>query len=388
MTAATAPTNTPKGTSRRRALGLALAAPAALASPAIAQTARTLTMVTTWPRGLPGLATGADRLVARVNAMAAGSLAIELFHGGEKVGPFDSFDAVRNGDADMYHGAEYYWQDRNRAFNFFTTVPFGFTADEFTAWLQHGGGQALWDELSAEYGLVCFAAGNTGVQMGGWYAHPIRSLDDMKGLRIRIPGLAADIFRELGSEPVSLPAGGIADALFSGQIDAVEWVGPYNDLEFGVQKVLSNYMYPGFHEPGTSIGLGINRSVWQSLDRTQQAIIRTAALAENRSMLAEYCARSGQALKQLQAEYGTRVTRFSDDIYAAVAGIVAAKIDDIAATDAYSRRVVDSFLDFRARVAPWSSRVSGTYALHRQAWLDTAAAAPEAADEAIIEVND
>jgi TRAP-type mannitol/chloroaromatic compound transport system substrate-binding protein len=373
--------------SRRAALGALAAAPTALAAPALAQAPRTLSLVSTWPRGLPGLATAADRFVERVNTMAAGSLVIELFHAGEKVGAFDSFDAVVKGDADMYHGAEYYWEGRNKAFNFFTTVPFGFTAEEFDAWMQFGGGQQLWDELSAQYGLRCLTAGNTGVQMGGWYARPIRSLSDMKGLRIRIPGLAGDIFRELGSEPVSLPAGGIAAALFAGEIDAVEWVGPYNDLEFGVQKVLTNYMYPGFHEPGTSVGLGINQKVWDSLGQPEQAIIRAAAAAENRSMLAEYSARSGKALEQLQAEFGTNVARFADDIYAEVARITADKISSIAAQDSYSRRVVESFLSFREKVVPYSSQVAGTFAQHRHAW-QMAQVKPAPAEEAIVDMMD
>lgn len=371
--------------SRRRALtGLGAAATAALAAPAIAQSGRTLNLVATWPRGLPGLWDGAERFARRVTAMSGGSLTVEAFAAGEKVGAFDSFDAVRNGEADIYHGCEYYWQGRDKAFNFFTTVPFGFTAEEFSAWIRVGGGQELWDELSAQYGLKCLMGGNTGVQMGGWYANPIRSLEDMKGLKIRIPGIAADIFRELGSEPVSLPGGAIPNALFAGEIDAVEWVGPYNDLNFGVQKVLQNYMFPGFHEPGTAVALGFNLGVWESLDTREKAIVSAAAAAENRAMLAEYSALSGRALEQLKSEYGTNVERFSDDIYAEVARIAADTISGIGQGNAYAGRVVQSFLDFRALAAPYSSRMTGQYVEHRSAYL---AAALPVQDE-ILDVRD
>ncbi len=379
MTTPTAPL------SRRSALvGLGTAAAAGLAAPAVAQSGRVLSLVATWPRGLPGLWDAADRFAARVNAMSGGSLTIEAFAAGEKMGAFDSFDGVREGAADMYHAAEYYWQNRDRAYNFFTTVPFGFTAEEFTAWIRFGGGQELWNEIANSYGLQSFMCGNTGVQMGGWYANPIRTLEDMKGLRIRIPGVAATIFQELGSETVSLPGGAIPAALFSGEIDAVEWVGPYNDLNFGVQKVLKNYMYPGFHEPGTCACVGINLGVWQSLSDTEKGIIQAAAAAENRSMLAEYSARSGRALEQMKLEYGTNVQRFPDAIYAEVARIASDTIRGIGEADGFANRVVTSFLEFRDLVMPYSKQIAGQYVSARAE--TQAAAAP--IEEELLEIND
>ncbi len=350
-------------TSRRKVLtGLGVAgAGAALAAPAIAQDKRVLTMVTTWPRGLSGIWTGVERFAQRVSAMSGGALEIQAFAGGEAVAPFDSFNVVRAGEYDMYHACEYYWQSNNPAYNFFTTVPFGFTADEHTSWIRNGGGQALWDEIAAEYGLKSLLCGNTGVQMGGWYANPIQSAEDLKGLRIRIPGMAADIFRELGAEPVTLPGGAIPQALFSGEIDAVEWVGPYNDLDFGVQKVLQNYMYPGFHEPGTSTAVGFNLDVWNGLTEGQRLILETAAASENRNMLAEYTANSGQALKLMVAEYGTNVARFPDAVYAKMASLATEKISDIGTQSDFARRVVASFEDFRSMIVPYSNEISGKY---------------------------
>ncbi|MEO0912833.1 MAG: TRAP transporter substrate-binding protein [Pseudomonadota bacterium] len=354
----------------RRATLLGAAAGASLAAPAVAQSGpRVLTMVTTWPRGLSGLWTGVERFTARVNAMSGGALQIEAFAAGEKMGAFDSFPAVQSGEADMYHAAEYYWQGRDKAYNFFTTVPFGFTAEEHTAWIRTGGGQALWDELSASYGLKGLMCGNTGVQMGGWYERPIETLDDMKGLKIRIPGIAADIFRALGSEPVSLPGGAIPQALFNGEINAVEWVGPYNDLDFGVQKVLQNYMFPGFHEPGTCASLGVNLALWNSLSETERTIIETAAATENRTMLAEYSANSGRALKQMVREYGTNVARFPDDIYAEVAALAAETITGIGQGSDFARRVVGSFQAFREQVMPYSNALTAKYGALRATQL-------------------
>ncbi|MEM8872280.1 MAG: TRAP transporter substrate-binding protein [Pseudomonadota bacterium] len=370
-----APSSPPAPFDRRTAV---FSGVAVLAAPAVVRgSTRELTLVATWPRGLPGLWDGAARFADRVTELSGGALKVTAFAAGEQIGAFESFDAVRRGDFDMYHGAEYYWQDRDRAFNFFTTVPFGFTADEFAAWVSYGGGQELWDQLSSAYGLKTMMCGNTGVQMGGWYNRPITSLADLKGLRIRIPGIAADIFRALGSEPVSLPGGAIPAALFAGEIDAVEWVGPYNDLNFGVQKVLRNYMYPGFHEPGTCASLGLNAKTWAGLDPADQAIIEAAARAENQMMPAQYAARSGPALSQMIREYGTNVMRFPDEIYAEVARIADETLAQIGSADPFARRVVESFLSFRAQIAPSSQRIKGQYVGLRSQALAQAQAAPQ-----------
>ncbi|MEM9269017.1 MAG: TRAP transporter substrate-binding protein, partial [Pseudomonadota bacterium] len=367
---------------KRRQLLSGLAIAPALAAPAVhAQAVRTLTLVTTWPRGLPGLSYTPERFADRINTMSGGTLKIDYFAAGEKMGAFDSFDAVSQGvEADMYHAAEYYWQGRDRAYNFFTTVPFGLTAQEFSTWIERGGGQALWDRLAANYNIKSFMCGNTGTQMGGWYAQPIRSLEDMRGIRIRIPGLAADIFRALGAEPVSLPGGQIPKALFAGEIDAVEWVGPYNDLEFGVHKVLRHYMYPGFHEPGTCASLGINLRTWNSLDPAQQAAIQAACAAENRTMLAEYSARSGAALTQMQVEYGTQVHRFADDVYNQVAEIVSDIMSGLSSESPETAEVVQSFTAFRAQMAPFARQMTGETVTRRAAFLRDRAQANQVFD--------
>ncbi|MBT4889934.1 MAG: ABC transporter substrate-binding protein, partial [Rhodospirillales bacterium] len=160
------------------ATGASIVGASALAAPAIASGHRELKMVTTWPKNFPGLGTGAQRLADDITAMTDGQLTVKLYGAGELVPPFESFDAVSGGSADMYHGAEYYWQGKSKAFNFFTAVPFGLTANEMDAWLHWGGGQQLWDELSSGFNIKPFAAGNTGVQMGGWFNKEINTIED------------------------------------------------------------------------------------------------------------------------------------------------------------------------------------------------------------------
>jgi len=236
-------------------------------------------MVTTWPKNFPGLGTGAQRLADRITAMTEGRIAVKLFAAGELVGAFDSFDAVSQGNAEGYHAAEYYWQGKSKAFNFFTAVPFGLTASELNAWIYHGGGQELWDELAADFGLKSFLAGNTGVQMGGWFAKEVNSVDDFKGLKFRMPGLGGEVLRRMGAAVVALPGGEIFPALQSGAIDATEWVGPWNDLAFGFHRIVKFYYFPGFHEPGSGLAFSMNKKVWDGLPDSDKAIVEAACAA-------------------------------------------------------------------------------------------------------------
>jgi TRAP-type mannitol/chloroaromatic compound transport system substrate-binding protein len=248
-----------------KAVGVAAPA-AALAAPAVrAQERQVVRLVTTWPRNFPALGTGAQRLADRITAASDGRIEVKLFAAGEYVPALESFEAVATGSAEMYHAAEYYWQGKHKAFNFFTSVPMGLTCMEFNAWMRFGGGQALWDELGAGFGVKGLLTGSTGVQMGGWFRNPITSMDDIKGLRMRIPGLGGEVIREIGGTAVNLAPGEIFAALQSGAIDAAEFVGPLNDLAFGFHNVLKNYLYPAFQEPGPGLALGINKAWWLSL---------------------------------------------------------------------------------------------------------------------------
>lgn len=209
-------------------------------------------MVTTWPKNFPGVGTGAEFLAKNINEMAGGRLEVKVYAAGELVPALEVFDAVSRGTAQMGHGASYYWKGKVPAAQFFTTVPFGLTPQEFNAWIYYGGGLALWEEIYEPFGLIPMPAGNPGAQMGGWFNKEINSLEDFKGLKMRMPGIGGEVLKKLGASPINLPGSEIFTALQSGTIDATEWVGPYNDLAFGLYKAAKYYYYPGWHEPGSA----------------------------------------------------------------------------------------------------------------------------------------
>jgi TRAP-type mannitol/chloroaromatic compound transport system substrate-binding protein len=281
------------------AAGGVAAAAATVSAPAISQGIKQLKMVTTWPKNFPGLGTGAENLARRINTMSGGKLEVKVFAAGELVPPFQSFDAVSAGNAEMAHSASYYWPGRSPAFNFFTAVPFGLTGLEHASWINYGGGIELWTELCAQFNVKPFMRASTGVQMGGWYRKEMKSMDDFKGLKFRMPGLGGEVLRRLGAAVVNLPGGEIFPALQAGTIDGTEWVGPWNDLAFGFYRVAPYYYYPGFHEPGTTGEVLINTKVWASLSKDQQEIIEVASQAEAWREYSEFNAKNSDALEVL-----------------------------------------------------------------------------------------
>jgi TRAP-type mannitol/chloroaromatic compound transport system substrate-binding protein len=329
------------------------AASSVLAAPALAQGTRELKFVTAWPRDNPGLGTSAQRIADRITALSNGRLKVTLYAAGELVGAYESFDAVASGDADIYHGVEYYWQDKHKAFPFFAAVPLGLTAHELEAWVQFGGGQELWDELSGQFGIKPFLAGNTGVQMGGWYQNSIETLEDIKNLKMRIPGLGGEVIKRLGGQTIDVPGDKILDALKSGEINAAEWVGPFTDMAFGFQNVLKNYMFPGFHEPGTARCLGVNSALWESLTPSDQEIIRTVASSENDMMMADFNANNGKALASLIENHGVKLQMYPKEVWSTVAKVSRDVVMEIGFVDDISQRIVDSWTAFQKRVSEW-----------------------------------
>ena len=325
-----------------------------------------LRMVTTWPTGFPGLGTAAERLGETIQAMSGGTIEVEVYGAGEIVGAFEVFDAVSNGVADMYHAAEYYWQGRSPAFNFFCSVPLGMTAHEIMAWTEFGGGQQLWEELSGQFNLIAFHAGNTGHQMGGWFKREVNSIEDFQGLRMRMPGLGGAVLRELGAAAVALSGGEIYQALQSGNIDATEWVGPWNDLAFGFYREAPYYYGPGFHEPGAALGMGMNRQVWDELSSDKQAIIRTACQATNNQSLAEFTHQNGLALRTLQTEHGVQLRSFSDEIWRQIGEVSEQVVADSANADAITARVYDSYRTARAAAREWARVSEAPYLQKRE----------------------
>lgn len=315
-------------------------------------------MVTTWPKNFPGLGTGAEFFARLIAEMSGGRLQVKVYGAGELVPPFEVFDAVTRGAAEMGHGSAYYWKGKNEAFQFFSSVPFGFTADEMNAWLYHGGGMALWREAYAPFGVVPMAVGNSGVQMGGWFNKEIRSLGDLKGLKMRIPGLGGEVLRRAGGLPVNLAGGELFTSLQTGAIDATEWVGPYNDLAFGLYKAAKYYYYPGWHEPGTTLEGIVSREAMESLPADLQSIVYNAARVANQDMLTEYMARNNDALQTLIQRHHVQLRRFPDDVLAELRRLSAEVVQEVADQSEFGARVYRSYQDFQGKVMAWED-VSG-----------------------------
>jgi len=324
-------------------------------APAVLRKKRVLTMVTSWPKDFPGLGTGAARVAKRITDLTDGQLTVQLSAAGELVGAFGVFDAVSRGLADMYHSAEYYFQGYSQAFNFFTGVPMGMTGPEMIAWIRHHGGQELWDKLSSDYNIKPFMAGSTGTQMGGWFKSELNTLDDLKGLRIRMPGMGGEVFRRLGATPVTLPGGEIFQSLDRGTIDATEWVGPWNDAQFGFQKVAKNYYYPGIHEPGTVLSLGLNKSLWEELSAQERAVIQAACDAENDVMLAEFNANNATSLRRLLEQDDINLARFPAQILKALVDTSADVMADAAKSDEMTSAVYTSYMESRRDSMNWGA---------------------------------
>ena len=312
-------------------------------------------MVTTWPKNFPGLGTGANYLAALITAMSGGRIEVKVFGANELVPAFEVFGAVSAGTAELGHGASYYWKGKSEAAQFFSAVPFGLTAEEMNAWLYHGGGMELWAETYQPFGLVPLAAGNTGVQMAGWFNREINSLEDLQGLKMRIPGLGGEVLARAGGTPVSLPGGELFTSLQSGAIDATEWVGPYNDLAFGLYKAARYYYYPGWHEPGTTLECMVNRQAFDALPEELQIIVSNAARVANQDMYAEYIARNNQALQTLVEEHQVEVRKLPDPVLARLRDLSTQVVEEIAAKDALSKRVYESFQRFRQQATQWSN---------------------------------
>lgn len=310
-------------------------------------------MVTTWPKNFPGLGTGAEFLATLINEMSGGRIKVKVYGAGELVPAFEIFDAVANGSAQMGHGSAYYWKGKYPALQFFSTTPFGMSAIEMNSWLYHGGGMDLWKEAYGQFGLVPSASGNTGVQMAGWFNKEINKLEDLKGLKMRIPGLAGEVLDRAGGTPINLPGGELFTSLQSGAIDATEWVGPYNDLAFGFHKIAKYYYYPGWHEPGTTLECFINKSAFEKLPKDLQSIVLNACRVANQDMLAEYIARNNDALETLVNTHDVDVRKLPDEVIKRLAEISADVISELAYKDPLARKISDSYSEFYKKSREW-----------------------------------
>ena len=299
--------------------GATVAAASSFPAPAVAQQRIEMTMVTTWPRDFPGLGTGAQRAAKRIEDLSDGRIKVQYFAAGERVGAFDSFDAVASGNAQAYHAADYYWKGKHPGWAYFTAVPFGFTYTEMNAWIRFGGGQQLWD----------------------------------------------DVMAKLGASPVSLPGGQIYENLVSGAIDATEWVGPWNDSFMKFYEAAKYYYYPGMHEPAAMLSLGMNASWWGKLTKSDQLLIEAAASMENDVMMSEYNAKNGASLNKLVSENGVQLRRFNDDIYDAFGDASQEVFETVQQHSPLAKKIHDSFIGARKELGAWTKISDQAYVQQR-----------------------
>ncbi len=346
--------------SRRRLVAAAAMVPVAsataLAAPAVQTAPKVqLRMVTSWPKNMPGPGQAAERLASEAKRLAGGRLEIRVHAAGELVAPLAVFDAVQNGTAELAHTASLFWAGKMPAAPLFTAGPFGLLPHEHRAWLEQGGGQVLWERLYADFGIKPLLVGNTGPSMGGWFRRPVKSLADLKGLKMRMPGLGGRILERLGGTPVTMAPGDILPALQAGTIDATEFLGPFSDMAMGFYKVAKVYHYPAFHEPNGAGELLVASRVWQKLDDELKAVLTTLCAAEAARTLAEHDWRNAAALKRLKTRHGVRVLPWPAEVLAAARRASREVYADLAAHDAETRAIVESFLSARDHLDIWAA---------------------------------
>jgi len=307
-------------------------------------------LVTTWPKNYPGLGTGPENFAKLVDQMSNGRLKIKVYGAGELVPAFEIFDAVSQGTSEMGHGAAYYWKGKSAAAPFFTAVPFGLNAQEMNGWLHYGGGMELWREVYAPFNLIPFAGGSTGVQMGGWFNKEINSLEDIKGLKMRIPGLGGEVIARVGGQSITIPGGELYTSLQTNVIDATEWVGPYNDMALGFHQVAKYYYYPGWHEPGPILEFIVNKEAYESLPGDLQAIVEAATRAINQDMLDEYTARNNAALVDLVDNHGVELRPFPKEVLDGLRDATDQVLAELADSDPVVKKVYESQNAFKKSV--------------------------------------
>ena len=318
-------------------------------------------MVTTWPPNFPIFQESAHRFADEVKTMSNGRLTIKVFAGGELVPPLQTFDAVSQGTVEIGHGAGYYWAGKIPAAQFFTAVPFGMNGQGMNSWMYAGGGQELYREVYASHNLVPFPMGNTGVQMGGWFNKKINSVEDLKGLKMRMPGLGGKVLAKAGGAPVLLPGGEIYTALERGTIDATEWVGPYHDERLGLYRAAKYYYYPGWHEPGPVLELIVNKKAYDALDPALQKIIEIAAAAANVRMFSEFEGNNLAALRKLKDEHKVEVIPFPDEVIKTLRQYTNEVLAEEAAKDEQFKKVYEAYEAFRKDNDQWNNLSEAAY---------------------------
>ena len=309
-------------------------------------------LVTSWPKHFPGLGAAPENFAKLVEAMSGGRMKITVYGAGEIVPALGVFDAVSSGSVEMGHTAGYYYKGVIPSAAIFTAIPFGMNATELNAWIHYGGGLALWHDLYQPYNILPFAGGNTGMQMGGWFNKPINSVQDIRGLKMRIPGIAGEVFSGVGGSAVNIPGVEIYTSMQTGVIDATEWVGPYNDRSFGLHEVGEHYYYPGWHESSALLEFQVNLPAWKALPADLQAIIETAARAINQDMLDEYTARNAVSLEELK-ELGITPKKMPDEVLLELSKVAENYYSELSKKDKTFSDIFTDYRSFQRRTGEW-----------------------------------
>lgn len=346
----------------------ALGGGAALAAPAVARASQTVDLVGAFPRGLPGVGVNAERLAQRITELSDGQLTVRYHGGGELVPPFGVFEAVSSGAVAFGHTASYFAVGQVRATMYFTTFPYGLMQEELAGWIRFGGGQALWDEAYAPFGVKPFYAGGSGTQAGGWFRRPIRSLDDLEGLTMRIAGLGGDIMRRIGVNTVLTPPAEIFAAMQTGVVDAAEFVGPWNDVALGLHRIAPYYYLPAFHEPGAGLECIVNLDFFESLSPWLKMVVETATMATAEETFADFRYHNTMVLPELVAQ-GAVVSAFPDDVVDALGAASLDAIEAYPVGDPMSEKIHGPYFDYVRLCAAYGQAVEGrTYADRARVW--------------------
>ncbi|MCK5877383.1 MAG: TRAP transporter substrate-binding protein [Candidatus Marithrix sp.] len=316
-------------------------------------------MVTTWPPNFPIFQEGIVQMAKDIETMSNGRLKIRVFAGGELVPALQTFDAVSQGTVEMGHGASYYWAGKVPEAQFMSSVPFGMTTKGMNAWLYFGGGLELWQEIYQPFNVIPFPAGNTGIQMGGWFNKKINSIDDLKGLKMRIPGLGGKVLAKAGGTPILLAGGELYTALERGTIDATEWVGPFHDQRLGLNRAAKYYYYPGWHEPGTSFELAINTEAWAKLPPDLQKIVEIATYSVNQRIYSEMEVHNIKALQEIDKK--TEILAFPTEVLDEFKRLTKISLDEEAAKNPAFKRIYNAYSKFQQDNAAWSAISTDAY---------------------------
>lgn len=333
-----------------------VAAAAILAAPAMAaEKVYKLKLAESWPPNFPIFGDATKNMAAMADKMSNGRLKISIDSKNKHKAALGIFDMVRAGQYDMGHSASYYWKGKVPNTLYFTTMPFGMIAPEQYAWFYHGGGMELMEKVYEPFGLLSFPGGNTGNQMGGWFRKEIKSVDDLKGLKMRIPGFAGDVLAKLGAKPTNIPAGELYTALERNTIDALEWVGPSLDLRMGFHKI-APYYYTGWHEPATELQFLINKKSWNKLPPDLQEILRVAMRTAAYDMYIQSYHESAENWAKMKSEYpNIKVKTFPKDVMTALRKANDELLAERAAADPLAKEIIESQKNYQAKVRQWTN---------------------------------